>query len=130
MRMHGFCDASMHAYGAVLYVRSIAEDGQINYTLLRAKSRIAPIKQQQTIPRLELLGAELLAKLARQAISICEFNNAELYLWTDSTIVLHWLGKEPSVLKTFVGNKVAKIHQATQSGVWSHVTSLDYCRFG
>ena len=60
IEVHGFCDANEAAYGACLYLRSIDNAGKITTTLLCSKSRVAPLKKKQTIPRLELCAASLL----------------------------------------------------------------------
>lgn len=52
VEVHCFTDASQKAYAACIYIKS---NGQVN--LLCAKSRVAPLKLEMTIPRLELLGA-------------------------------------------------------------------------
>lgn len=62
VQIYGFCDASGIGYGACLYVRSIGKGGEVISRLLCAKSRVAPLKYI-TIPRLELCGALLLARL-------------------------------------------------------------------
>ena len=59
---HGFCDASLNGYGAYVYVKTIYKSGKISVKLLSSKSRVAPLKQE-TIQRLELLGALLLFRL-------------------------------------------------------------------
>ena len=57
----GFCDASMTAYAAVVYI--VARDGTSRLVrFVTSKTRVAPT-QTQTIPRLELLAALLLARL-------------------------------------------------------------------
>jgi len=43
IQLHGFADASMHAYGAVVYSR-VASDGKFHINLVAAKTRVAPIK--------------------------------------------------------------------------------------
>ena len=65
VELHGFSDASHRAYAAVVYMRSLYSDGQIDVRLVSSKSRVAPLKKQ-SIPRLELLGAVLLARLVNK----------------------------------------------------------------
>jgi len=57
----GFCDASMGAYVAVVYLRSEGSAGTtVNF--IASKTRVAPV-DKQSIPRLELLSTVLLARL-------------------------------------------------------------------
>lgn len=44
IKIHGFCDASMDAYAAVVYVRVIAAKGSTQISKICAKTRVAPIK--------------------------------------------------------------------------------------
>lgn len=60
--LHGYCDASNIAYGAVLYLRAIDKAGNVSSRLLCSKSKVVPINRP-TIPRLELCAAVLLARL-------------------------------------------------------------------
>ena len=57
LKLVGFCDASLKAYAAIVYVVS-----DESCMFLASKTRVAPLKTQ-TIPRLELLGALLLARV-------------------------------------------------------------------
>ena len=68
-QLHGFCDVSESGYGACIYLRSIDSTGKIYTNLFYAKSRVAPLKTV-LLPRLELCGAQLLARLVTQVISI------------------------------------------------------------
>jgi hypothetical protein len=52
IEIHGFSDASHSAYTAVVYMRSLFQDGRVEVRLVASKSRVAPLKKQ-TIPRLE-----------------------------------------------------------------------------
>ena len=63
VQLHCFSDASEKAYAAATYLRSKYESGLVHVNLIAAKTRVAPLKKQ-SIPRLELLGANILARLA------------------------------------------------------------------
>ncbi|GFV17867.1 uncharacterized protein TNCV_3236171 [Trichonephila clavipes] len=122
IEIHGFADASERCYGAAVYCKSKNLKSETLVRLITSKSRIAPIKSL-TIPRLELCAAVLLAKLVKRVVAALQLETAELYLWSDSMIVLAWLRKEPMDLKTFVQNRVAKIQELYPNQLWRHVPS-------
>lgn len=124
IELHGFCDASERAYGACIYLRSINKRGRVETNILCAKSRVAPLKTI-TLARLELCGAALLALLYSTVQEAIIHHIDNVYLWTDSTIVLNWINKQPCTLKTFVANRVADIQQKTNVSNWRHVRSQD-----
>ncbi len=118
--LHGFSNASKDAYGAVVYVRQLDRDGRITTSLVISKARVAPLKSL-TIPRAELAGAYLLAKLLSYSAHILCVT--EINAWTDSAIILCWLRKVPSSLNVFVGNRVAAIHELLLDAKWRHVNT-------
>ncbi|XP_076301998.1 uncharacterized protein LOC143220157 [Lasioglossum baleicum] len=122
--IHGFCDASERAYGACIYIRTIGKFGSIHAHILCAKSRVAPLSQI-TLARLELCGAVLLATLFQTTRNALTHNIDKTTFWTDSTIVLGWLRKQPSILKTFVANRVADIQRKTDIQSWRYIRSAD-----
>lgn len=124
VELHGFSDASSKGCGLVIYVRTINSTGQIRIVQLTAKSKVAPIKTQ-TIPRLELIAAGMLAKLMKHVRSTMEWEYHPYYLWTDSMITLQWISKEPCELKQFVSSRVADIQDETDIQNWHHVISKD-----
>ena len=67
IEIHGFADASEHAYGAVLYMKMLDQSKGGCISFLLGKSRLCPIKPV-TIPRLELAAAVLLVKLNQVAV--------------------------------------------------------------
>ena len=123
-QLHGFCDASEKAYAAVIYLRAIDEQGNMQTSLVTSKTRVAPIKRQ-TILRLELCGAVLLARLSSHIAKTLSIPLSHVYNWTDSTIVLSWLDGGPRRLKTFVANRIATISDLTPTGSWKHVSSSE-----
>lgn len=78
-----------------------------------------------SIPRLKLCAAKLLGKLTHRIKCALRLNEVRTVLWTDSTIVLHWIRKSPAELKTFVGNRVSSIQYCTKGSEWRHVPTTD-----
>lgn len=122
IELHGFSDASEKAYAAAVYVRVQISDDDFAVHLITAKTRVAPVKQV-SLPRLELCGSVLLAKLLASVNTI--FGAAHLHAWTDSEIVLAWLQGHPNRWTTFVANRVADIHNTLDASAWHHVPSKD-----
>ena len=118
--LHAFGDASPKGYGAAVYLRTARSDGSGEVSLVMAKSRLAPLKRV-TLPRLELLGSLLAARLAvlvRQALRLPE--ETVTRCWTDSMIALGWIRGEPLRWKQFVANRVTEIQSLTTPSDWSH----------
>jgi len=69
IQFHGFSDASKAGYGGCIYVRSSNQNNEILVRLLCSKGRVAP-PAGQTIPRLELCGALMLAQLYNEIHAI------------------------------------------------------------
>ncbi|XP_018360617.1 PREDICTED: uncharacterized protein LOC108759610 [Trachymyrmex cornetzi] len=121
--LHDFCDASTKAYATVIYIRIELQDS-IMSMLLTSKTRVAPLKQV-SLPRLELCGAVLLARLMSHVVSIPVYASGERYCWTDASLVLTWVRAQSSRWKTFVANRVAEIHTLLPDVNWRHVRGVD-----
>lgn len=122
--LHGFSDSSEAAYAAVVYIR-VTSENQTNCHLLMGKSKIAPASKV-SIPRLELCGAWLLARLINYLQHHLEvLKISSITAWTDSTITLSWIRTPTARLKTFVANRVAKIQQLTETKIWRHIPTKD-----
>ena len=91
IQIHGLSDASNRAYAAVLYLRAVYTDGRILVRIVASKSKTAPIKKQ-SIPRFELLGTLLLARIVNKVNS--KFKQLGTINWSDSTTALCWIKNE------------------------------------
>ncbi|XP_061168132.1 uncharacterized protein LOC133177057 [Saccostrea echinata] len=109
--VHIFSDASIKAYGACAYIVSGDQS-----SLIMAKNRVAPLKTL-TIPKLELMGALLGARLLKFIKKNIQFSEA--VLWTDSQIVLSWL-ETTKTLGTFVRNRIQEIKKLTEQYKWRY----------
>ena len=122
LEIHGFADASLQAYGAVLYIKSI-RGTEIVCNFVVAKNRVAPMKGQ-TLQRLELMAALLLSRLLKKVLEshkTLEFSRVVLY--TDSRDTLYWIKSSNSRWSVFIENRVAEIHELTKTTMWRHVST-------
>lgn len=124
VELHGFSDASNMAYSAVVYIRVVDSDDNVHVNLVSSKTKVAPIRQV-SLPRLELCGSVLLAKLMNEVASVLKITKQHLHAWTDSTVVLAWLSSHPSRWKTFVANRVSTVLTIMDGNQWSHVSSKE-----
>ncbi|XP_065211046.1 uncharacterized protein LOC135839099 [Planococcus citri] len=104
VQLIGYCDASVRAACAVVYVRSIDPEGIIRVNFVCSKSRLAPPKGA-VIHRMELIAAVLLAKLIK-------------------FVVLSWIKIDPVKLKQFVSNRVSVIKSLVDKSRWFYVEGL------
>ncbi|GFY16328.1 integrase catalytic domain-containing protein [Trichonephila clavipes] len=65
IELHAISCASEKAYGSSIYLKSISALGEVKVCLVTSKSRVSPLKQI-SIPRLELCGAVVAAKLMKK----------------------------------------------------------------
>ena len=117
-QLHGFCDASTRAYAAVIYIRCFYSDGTVDVNIVSSKTRVAPIRGQ-TIPRLELLGAGILAKLMHSVHNALQrsLTDVRLFYWTDSYTTLCWI-KNQKPWKQYVLQRVTEIHRLSGPASW------------
>ena len=118
--LYGFCDSSKHAYAAIIYLVIESPSGH-SIRFVVSKTRVSPLKSQ-TIPRLELLSALLLARLMKSVTGSLE---PELTLtqpkcYTDSEVALYWIKGLNRVWKQFVQHRVAEIRTLLPSECWQH----------
>ena len=96
-------------------------DEDLTVSFVTSKTRVAPI-QLQTIPRLELLSALLLARLLTAAMEslqpVLSLHTPRCF--TDSQVVLYWIRGVDKGWKLFVQNRVNEIRKLIPSTQWSH----------
>jgi len=115
--VHGFSDASENAYAAALYLRTVYEDGTVSVCLVASKTRVSPVKKQ-TIPRLELLGALILTRLADTVMQQFPLKLPITY-WVDSTTTLCWI-KNHRPWKQYVSRRVNEIRSMSVGSQWRY----------
>ena len=112
--LHTFVDASLKAYGAVVYICYNS-----NSSFVMAKARVAPLKNL-TLPRLELMAALAGARLCSFVLSsLSNVRLEQIYMWSDSQIALHWIFSEKR-LPLFVANRVQEIHKLLPDATWQY----------
>ena len=83
--LHGFCDASIKAYAAVVYLRNITPT-TCYVRLVILKARMGP-STKQTIPRLELLSALVLPSIMSVTVKAI-IGISKVKCWTDTEVAL------------------------------------------
>ena len=120
VELHAFSDASKSAFATVVYLRVMYESGEVSVRFLASKAKVAPLKKQ-SIPRLELMGAHLMAKLVDSVRSTLqdELGNRPIstFYWVDSTATLCWV-KNCKLWKQFVRHRVSDISKLSSRNEW------------
>ena len=78
-----------------------------------------------TIPCLELCEAYLLAQLLHHVRQGFDLLLAQIYAWTDNTIVHSWLIGNPRRFNTYVANQISYIVELIGPNRWNHVDGTD-----
>ena len=123
LQLHVFCDSSQLAYGTVAYLRCTTTYGT-RCAFLMSKSKVAPVKQQ-TLPRLELLGTLLGAKLSHYLSKtvLQKLQPFKTILWSDSKIALSWISTDKTLRQPFIRHRVQLIKDYTPQATWRHCPS-------
>ena len=120
VELHAFSDASESAFATVVYLRVMYESGEVSVRFLASKAKVAPLKKQ-SIPRLELMGAHLMANLVDSVRSTLqdELGNRPIstFYWVDSTATLCWI-KNCKLWKQFVRHRVSDILKLSSRNEW------------
>ena len=87
---------------------------------------MTPLKSQ-TIPRLELLSALLLARLIFTITTALESELclSDSFCFSDSMVAVYWIKGTEKVWKPFVQNRVSEIRSLPPPSQWSHCSGHD-----
>ena len=131
--MHHFSDASSTGYGEASYIRLLDVKGNVQTSLVMAKSRVTPTKSI-TIPRLELSAATVSANVSRVINREINFSIKKHFFWTDSQVVLGYIKNVTKRFHAFVANRIQVIHDASNRNDWHYIESsqnpADDCSMG
>ena len=119
--LHSFCDASANAYSSVIYLR-LQDCNEMNVYFVQAKNRVAQISYKKldarkSIPRLELMAANIGVRLTQTVCDALRFENIDVFYWSDSTTVLSWIKRQRN-WDVFVSNRVKEIRSLSSVEQW------------
>ncbi|XP_058454825.1 uncharacterized protein LOC131432514 [Malaya genurostris] len=121
VELHTFVDASENGMAAAVYIRFM-HVGEIECTLVAAKTKVAPLKHQ-SIPRLELQAAVIGSRLARTVQETLSIPVHRQIFWSDSRDVLCWINSDHRKYTQFVACRVSEILETTETNEWRWVPS-------
>ena len=125
VQLLGFSDASAHAIAAVVYLRSVSPSGVVATHLVMAKAKTNPVKNDQTIPRLELCSCVLAARLATTVAEELSIDKKHIYLFSDSLTSLFWLTSSSSLFRTYTRNRVVQATELVPSSQFFFVKGTE-----
>ena len=116
--------ASTMGYGQCSYLRLIDSSQKVYCSLIMVKSRVTPIKLI-TIPRLEITAALISVKVSYMLLEELDIPNAVEWFWTDSNVVLGYIGNDSRCFHAFVANRVQQIRDHTEPYQWNYIRSAE-----
>ncbi|XP_003741836.1 uncharacterized protein LOC100905134 [Galendromus occidentalis] len=125
IELHVYCDASLRGYGCVAYCRKIFDGSQVEVSFVMAKGRVAPLKGDYSIHRLELLGAIIAIRTANKICQAAEREFSSVTYWCDNACVLAWIRDDPSRWKQFISNRVTEIQNSSKARQWRYIRTAE-----
>ena len=120
IELHVFADASSCAYGTVAYFCFLQEH-KVECMFIASKSRLVPLSQKPSIPRLELQAAVIVTRLKNTIISEIPIEKRNTFLWTDSKIVLNYLSNNDTNFGVYIAHRINEIRQSTEPDNWCYI---------
>ena len=116
--VHIFSDASQDSYGSVAYIRTLPcpEFPEGHISLVTAKGKVAPLKGNRTIPKLELAAVVVAAHMSNFVQKGWDIpKGTKYFLWMDAKVVCRWLCQY-NIKETFIHNRVKQIRELVSKG--------------
>ena len=114
--IHCFADASLRAYGAVVF---IVQEDQVSFVM----AKTSPLKLL-TLPRLELMATLIATRLIHFILDTLALQDPPVYIWSDSQIVLHWVQSDKK-LPAFVSHRVNEMKSQLPAARWRYCPTLE-----
>ena len=118
--LHTFSDASEKGKGCVSYLVAKYETHK-EVAFINGKARTVHKGCTTSIPRLELIAAEMGAEQHCRIKRALRLKWDKCYLWTDSTAVKLWLENHHGRFKKFVTRRLESIRRNSAGDVWRYV---------
>ena len=120
--IHAYSDASFQLYATCVYF-VFHKDNFRHLSFICAKSRLAPKSGRNTIPRLELLGTLLSARLVNSVIIFIPTEiSHKVKCFTDSSVALNWIKGTNKTFEKFIQRRVEEIRTLVETEMWFHVS--------
>lgn len=103
-----FSDASKIGLGVCVYLR-VEAGNEVTSNLLFAKSRLTPLSQEISIPRLELTASVYGIRALEFVRQQIDLPVTASYLFTDNTSVITWVERQSEKLPVYVRNRLKEI---------------------
>ena len=118
--LHAFSDASMEAYGSVIYLRRII-DNHVHAAFVYGKSRVVLIHQQNwPIARKELIAAVMSAEFMASAAKALGLPYYTRHFWCNSKVVFQWVTNPNLRLLKFISRRLELIHRFSSISDWCY----------
>ncbi|CAO4363147.1 unnamed protein product [Caenorhabditis nigoni] len=109
-----FTDASKEAAAFAIYIGN-----DLGMNLIYAKTKVKPLKEKWTIPKLETQALKMGVTSTLSTIQHLLLGNIKIdacYIFTDSMIALGWVegATEKKVVGTFVANRIESIYETVE----------------
>ena len=119
-QLHTFADASTNGHGHCTYLRLVDTNHKVHVALLASKARVNPIKQI-TVPRLELQASCSAVRAVNKYVKELDLPNVTTHFYSDSTVVLGYIGNTTERFHTYVANRVETIRALSNHESWAYV---------